>query len=176
MNFWRWLDSNHRPLELEATALSTEPHPLEFNHDEKFNLFLLTLPQNESFYHRTSHEKGKVVECYNCVIQSWSEFRRIVLNFNSFVMRYISIRRRRNGSGCGSVGRAVASETRGPQSVRIQSSANFYIGDLFVYCQLYWKDGNKDKEAGNGPFKLKRVNKAVLNQLKAFRLKFLAFK
>ena len=24
----RWLDSNHRPLELEATALPTEPQPL----------------------------------------------------------------------------------------------------------------------------------------------------
>ena len=23
----------------------------------------------------------------------------------------------------------------------------------FVYCQLYWKDGNKEKEAGKGPFK-----------------------
>ena len=28
-----------------------------------------------------------------------------------------------------------------------------YIGHLFVYCQLYRKDENKEKEAGNGPFK-----------------------
>ena len=28
VNFCRWLDSNRRPLELEATALSTEPQPL----------------------------------------------------------------------------------------------------------------------------------------------------
>ena len=26
--FCRWLDSNHRPLELEATSLPTEPQPL----------------------------------------------------------------------------------------------------------------------------------------------------
>ena len=26
VNFWRWLDSNRGPLELEATALPTEPH------------------------------------------------------------------------------------------------------------------------------------------------------
>ena len=25
---------------------------------------------------------------------------------------------------------------------------NFYIGHLFDYCQLYWKDENKEKEAG----------------------------
>ena len=23
---------------------------------------------------------------------------------------------------------------------------------LNIYCQLYWKDENKEKEAGNGPF------------------------
>ena len=28
INDCQWLDSNHRPLELEATALSTEPQPL----------------------------------------------------------------------------------------------------------------------------------------------------
>ena len=28
LNFWRILDSNRGPLELEATALSTEPQPL----------------------------------------------------------------------------------------------------------------------------------------------------
>ena len=27
---------------------------------------------------------------------------------------------------------------------------------IFVYCQLYWKDENKEKEAGNGPFFLKK--------------------
>ena len=37
-------------------------------------------------------------------------------------------------------------------TVRIQSLANFHIGHSFVFSPLYWKDENKDKEAGNGPF------------------------
>ena len=52
------------------------------------------------------------------------------------------------GSGCGSVGRAVASNSRGP---RFESShREKFI--LNIYCQLYLKDENKEKEAGNGPF------------------------
>ena len=51
------------------------------------------------------------------------------------------------GSGCGSVGRAVASNSRGP---RFESShREKFI--LNIYCQLYLKDENKEKEAGNGP-------------------------
>ena len=54
------------------------------------------------------------------------------------------------GSGCGSVCRVVASDTRGP---RFESShRQTFIGHLFVCCQLYWKDENKEKEARNGPF------------------------
>ena len=44
------------------------------------------------------------------------------------------------GSGCGSVGRAVASDTRGP---RFKSSHR----QKFIF-----KDENKEKEAGYGPF------------------------
>ena len=35
----------------------------------------------------------------------------------------------------------------------------------FVYCQLYWKDENKEKEAGNGPlfFKKKFPSRTVHN-------------
>ena len=29
---------------------------------------------------------------------------------------------------------------------------NLYIEHLFIYCQLCWKDENKEKEAGYGPF------------------------
>ena len=36
-----------------------------------------------------------------------------------------------------------------PPEVR---GSNPVIGNLFVYCQLYSKDENKEKEAGNGPF------------------------
>ena len=39
--------------------------------------------------------------------------------------------------------------------------SNPVIGKLlyetFVYCQLYWKDENKEKEAGNGPFFEKEI-------------------
>ena len=41
-----------------------------------------------------------------------------------------------------------------PPEVR---GSNPVIGNLFVYCQLYSKDENKEKEAGNGPFFKKRL-------------------
>ena len=57
------------------------------------------------------------------------------------------------GSGCGSVGRVVASDSRGPQFE--SSHRQKFI--LNIYCQLYWKDKNKEKEAGNGPFLKKKL-------------------
>ena len=57
------------------------------------------------------------------------------------------------GSGCGAVGREVASDTSGPQ---FESSHRQSFYRAFVYCQLYRKDENKEKEAENGPF-LKRL-------------------
>ena len=53
------------------------------------------------------------------------------------------------GSCSCSVGRAVASNSRGP---RFESSHRQKI-ILNIYCLLYWKDENKEKEAENGPFK-----------------------
>ena len=52
------------------------------------------------------------------------------------------------GIGCGSVGRAVASNSRGLwfESSHLQKII------LNIYCQLYWKDKNKEKEAEKGPF------------------------
>ena len=52
------------------------------------------------------------------------------------------------GSGCGSVGRAVAFDSRGPR----YESSHWQKFLLNVFCQLYWKDENKEKEAGIGPF------------------------
>ena len=54
------------------------------------------------------------------------------------------------GSGCGAVGRAVASDTRGPgfESSHRQLLLNIYL--LLTVCR---KDENKEKEAGNGRFK-----------------------
>ena len=52
-----------------------------------------------------------------------------------------------------SVGKAVASNSRGPRF----ESHHQQKCILNVYCQLYWKEENKEKEAGNGPF-LKKPN------------------
>ena len=65
------------------------------------------------------------------------------------------------GSGGGSVGRAVTSDASGP---RFESShRQKFI--LNIYCQLSRKDENKEKEAGNGPFFVKKhclcVDKAL---------------
>ena len=52
------------------------------------------------------------------------------------------------GSGCGSVGRADAYNSRG---LRFKSShRQTFISN--IYCQLYWKYEYKEKGAGNGPF------------------------
>ena len=58
------------------------------------------------------------------------------------------------GSGCGAIGRAVASNTRGPgfESSHRQLLLNIYL--LLTVCR---KDENKEKEAGNGPFLKKDV-------------------
>ena len=46
------------------------------------------------------------------------------------------------GSGCGSVGRVVTSKTRSPQ---FKSSHQQNLYSTFVFCQLYWKDENKEE-------------------------------
>ena len=51
------------------------------------------------------------------------------------------------GSSCGSVGKAVASDTRCPQ---FKSSQHLYWP--FTYCQLDWKRRKKGKGADNGSF------------------------
>ena len=56
------------------------------------------------------------------------------------------------GSGCGSVGRAVASDSRGLQFE--SSHRQKFI--LNIYCQLYWKDENKEKRPGLAHFYLKK--------------------
>ena len=55
------------------------------------------------------------------------------------------------GSGCGSVGRAVASDTRDPRFESNHRQKN-YILNICLLSTVYWKDENKEKEAGNGPF------------------------
>ena len=62
------------------------------------------------------------------------------------------------GSGCGSVGRAVASSTRDPwfESRHWQN---------FIYQLYNRKDENIEKEAGNGP-SLKKEKKEIKQLLK----------
>ena len=70
------------------------------------------------------------------------------------------------GSGCGLVGRVVASDSRG----RWFGSSNWKnLHGTFVYCQLYWKDKNKEKEDENGQFFIKtwkREGKAMCQNQK----------
>ena len=75
---------------------------------------------------------------------------RLVLGSNPIweVVRDLGKNVKTMGSGCGSVGRAVASDSRGPQFESSQQQK--FI--LNIYCQLYWKDENKEKDAENGPF------------------------
>ena len=63
-------------------------------------------------------------------------------------------------SGCGSIGRCGRFLYQRSE-VQSQSSANFCIGHLFVYCQLYWKDKYKEKEGRNDPFKSKSLTNEV---------------
>ena len=57
-------------------------------------------------------------------------------------------------NGCGSVGRAVTSDTISP---RFKSGHHQNLYWAFVHCKLYWKDEHSEKEADNGPFKQTRM-------------------
>ena len=69
-------------------------------------------------------------------------------------------------SGCGSVGRAVASNTRGPLFESSHRQKFIYLLNICFLSTVYWKDENKEKEARNGPFKKKHLLDCVIhNQL-----------
>ena len=72
-------------------------------------------------------------------------------DFSDFIsyLKCYQTKNRPLGSGCGSVGRAVTANSRGP---RFESS-HWQHFILNIYCQLYWKEENKVKEAENGPLK-----------------------
>ena len=53
------------------------------------------------------------------------------------------------GSGCGSVGKAVASNTRGPRS---ESGLWQILLNQYFLLTACWKVVYKEKEAGNGSF------------------------
>ena len=56
------------------------------------------------------------------------------------------------GSGCGSVGRAVTSNTKGPQFEASHWKKIIYLLNICLLSTVYGKDKIKKKEAGNGPF------------------------
>ena len=59
------------------------------------------------------------------------------------------------GSGCGAVGRAVASDTRGPG---FESNHRHILLNIYLLLTVCRKDENKEKEAGNGPFLKKTIS------------------
>ena len=65
------------------------------------------------------------------------------------------------GSGCGSVGRAVATDTRGLWFESSHWQKFIYILNICLLSTVYWKEENKEKEAGTGPF-LKKKTKAYI--------------
>ena len=60
------------------------------------------------------------------------------------------------GSGCASVGREVASDTRGWRFESSHRQKFISILNICLLSTVYWKDENKEKEAGCGPFFLKK--------------------
>ena len=58
-----------------------------------------------------------------------------------------------SGNGCGSVGRAVASNTWGLQFESSHWQKFICLLNICLLSTVYWKDENKEKEAGNGPLK-----------------------
>ena len=68
----------------------------------------------------------------------------------------------------GSVGRAVVSKSRGPWFE--SSHQQKFMRN--IYCQLCWKDENKEKEAGNGAFSITIVTCVTLWRSKYFSQNF----
>ena len=62
----------------------------------------------------------------------------------------------KTGSGSGSVGRAVTSNTRCPRFKSSHRQKFIYALNICLLSTVYWKDENKEKEAGNGPFLKKK--------------------
>ena len=62
------------------------------------------------------------------------------------------------GSGYGSVGRAVASDTRGPQFESSHWQKFIYILNICLLSTVYWKDENKEKRGREWPIFLKNNN------------------
>ena len=89
--------------------------------------------------------------------QSLSEDKRRTEHGNTSILRY---EEKTLGSDCRSVGRVVASDTRGP-FFKSMHHQNFTMNKFAVNC---CKGEIKNKEAGKGPF-LKKIRKRNLTKL-----------
>ena len=66
------------------------------------------------------------------------------------------------GSGCGSVGSAVASDTRGPQFESSHWQKFIYILNYCLLSTVYRKDENKEKRGRGWPIFSKKKNSLFL--------------
>ena len=55
------------------------------------------------------------------------------------------------GSGCDSVGRAVASDTKGLQLESSHRQKFIYLLNICLLSAVYWKDENKEKRGQERP-------------------------
>ena len=82
-----------------------------------------------------------------------AKFRFVVSSCASSEVTMISRKELESlGSGCGSVGRAVASDTRGPLFESSHRQKFIYILNICLLSTVYRRDKYKEKEAGFGPF------------------------
>ena len=90
------------------------------------------------------------------------------LNFQIFLFESVSKNQMQLGSGCGSVGRAVASNTTGPRFESSHWQKFIYLLNICLLSTVYWKDENKEKRGWEWPIFKKNQMQILLNQIKQF--------
>ena len=71
----------------------------------------------------------------------------------------VGLRFLRRGQWCGSVGRAVASESRGPRFESSHRQKFNYLLNICLLSTVYWKDENKKKRGREWPILKKKIFK-----------------
>ena len=94
---------------------------------------------------------GNVIDSSTNWATTTSQVCILPLNFKITIDRFCYSQTIALGSDCGSVGRTIASETRGLQ---FESShrQKLLILNICILSTVFGKDKNKEKESGNGPF------------------------
>ena len=102
------------------------------------------------------------------VIAKWLEHRthNRTVSYSNPAVIYIVIFaniKSTNSSGCGLVGRAVASNTRGSRFESSHWQKFIYILNIYLLSTVYWKDENKEKIGRVWPiFFKKKVQIAIV--------------